>query len=147
MDILELYHNDTSRLHPLLAVVSDIYENIILCWKIVRELKIGGLTVKRRWLHQLCFSIFCDDYIFPLLLLLPLLPDCLRRAVAKTPFVPFQLATTQLVGEAEGYFVLHLAVQAYTIFTLLVGILCATTSSLALAPNKSGLLMFPRSDE
>ena len=26
MDILELYHNDTSRLHPLLAVVSDLDE-------------------------------------------------------------------------------------------------------------------------
>ena len=91
----------------------------IPCSKIVRELKIGGLTVKRRWLHQLCLSIFCVDHIFPLLLLLPLLPDCLRRAVAKTLFVPFQLATTQLVGEAEGYFVLHLAVQASTILLLL----------------------------
>ena len=50
LDILELYYNDTRRLHPLLAVVSDIYENIILCWKIVRELKMGGLTAKRRWL-------------------------------------------------------------------------------------------------
>ena len=62
--------------------------------------------------------------------------------VAKTPFVPFQLAATQLLGEAEGYFALHLAVrvQASTIFTLLVGILCTTTSSLALALNKLGLL-------
>ena len=116
MDILELYHNDTSRLHPLLAVVSDIYENNILCWKIVRELKMGGLTAKRRWWKLCFFSIFCVDYIFPLLLLLQLLPDCLRRMVAKTPFVPFQLATTQLLGEAEGYFVLHFAVQASTIF-------------------------------
>ena len=82
-------------------------------------------------------------FVHFLLLLLQLLPDCLRRMVAKTPFVPFQLATTQLLGEAEGYFVLHLAVQASTIFTLLGGILCTTTSSLAL--NKQGLL--PRSVE